>query len=627
MRYQQQVGRRYLWFLVIIMNASISVFWQMPGTGLCFDFRPDNPQKGNLSAQKKDQASQAAEGNARGSKELAANRKEEAMMLFDNALANSHQVNPAEYSILIQVEAGTILWGFDKERSLTILKKAAKTLDEIQEEGKQSETRDPADYERRKRLRFLILRRIAALRPELIKRFLVENSSGNNSKAATEGEWTEEARAIISVASDNIEKDPKLAARLAEQSLDFGFFDWTSFLERLAQRDNGEAEQLAIVLINRLRDSYISSSALLNLKGFVFASNRSLSLQEHFLRSFLIRLRRDLRPDISVRELGSGLNNARSMSQVAAASYPQWQVEFDKLIQAFEAILRDRSLSIPGPPPRKLLSVSTMLEVEQGDAQEITSAIPRIGAITNPRDRDKQYQRLAARAGANADMVLAEEILSKIEDGEIRGQTSVMLYSPLVREAIAESNWAQAQKQAINMIEPLGRTLALDSIAQAMNRTVKDKTLIKDVYDLAMARLQREAPSDKVVKGFLILSRSLYQIDAERGLEAIKLSVWALNKLADKDDLLKESPAGSAVAAWVRTPNHLLQADEVLDLSDMVTTAFKDLAKRNADDALSVAAGLSHRGLCSLAQLAIAEYLLNSTNDARSVTQKRKKGR
>ena len=193
-------------------------------------------------------------------------KKKQAMLLLDEVLANADKINPVEYSILIRVEAANVLWQSDKEQSVSILKGAIKTLRGLLEEEKQSQTTERTRFEESNNLRFLVLRKIAAMNPTLITELAVENSSG---KEAINGEWTPEARAVISIATDQIQKAPELAAQLAEQSMSLGLVDWVGFLENLNSRDSAEAERLAIKVIDHLRDSSITPLMLSDLARFV----------------------------------------------------------------------------------------------------------------------------------------------------------------------------------------------------------------------------------------------------------------------------------------------------------------------------------------------------------------------
>ena len=543
-------------------------------------------------------------------------KTQQAMSLIEEVLARGQQTSPVEIRILAEVEAATLLWFSDNERATPLLKNAVKSLRDLIDERKASKTKDVTGDRELQRIQFLAIRKIAALKPELVKDLSPEVAPGNKTAQPISGEWTEEARAIMSVASDQIEKDPKGAARLAEQSLRLGLVDWTSFLGRLAQRDSSEAERLAILLIDRLRDSPITPIFLQNLNSFILAPDRSTQLREHFFEAAAIRLRRDIRRDSPASDLRGGLIVAREMSQLAAAYSPRWQSEFDGATSSFEALFNERSLPIPGSPGRKIIDVSSVSPAAPGDTQAIADALPRVGTIKDLQARDKEYQKLAAKAAINDDISLAGDILAKINDEEVRRETTVLVYSPLVRRAIDQSDWSQAQKQASNISDPLGRTLVFDSIVQAMSRSGEDKPSLVNVYCTVLTRLENEWSTEGVAKGFLIVARALFPLDAERSVDALKSAILVLNRGSDKRDSAGGA-VGPGIAGWVRLPNYSVRADEVLDLRDLIGQVFKQVAKRDADNAVDITDRFADHGLRALARLAICSVLLEEARQAK----------
>ncbi len=550
-----------------------------------------------------------------------AKKKLLAISLLDEALANTDKINPVEYGTLVQVEAAAILWEIDKERSVSLLRSAIKSLRDLMDEERQSKEKRIAS-KNRQTLRSLILRRIAALKPDLLKGLSVVSSSDDKTKDGALAEWTQEAKALIAVAADQIAKDPKLAARLAEQALPLGMVGWATFLNALSQRDAGEAERLATTIINQMHANLVDPSVMVDLKRFILASDRSSELKELFFQSIAAQLRLSIRPDKTPHELTGYLYTARDMLSFATARYPNWQAEFADIVSIIEAIFTERSQPVPGPPLRRIMDTSMMTEAVPGDTQEISKSLSRVDAIKDSKARDREYQRLAAKAGFSTDTPLAESIISKIENENIRRETTVMVYTPMVRKAIAESNWSYAQRLALNLQDPMGRTLLLDQIAEAMAKARENKLEVMDVYRLAIGKLQREETTQQVAKAFLILVKSLLPFDREAGVDAANSAIWVLNKIAKKDDLLEEAPLES-VSPLVSSPNLFLNSEDVLVLPELLGKLFKDLAKRNADESVMIADGLAHWGLYSLARLAISKALVEASSSPNVIHRKR----
>jgi hypothetical protein len=347
------------------------------------------------------------------------------------------------------------------------------------------------------------------------------------------------------------------------------------------------------------------------MKRFIFEPGRSSPIQEYFFQSLAIRLGRDLRPDASVRDLQDDLNVARDINLLAGARSEQWQTYYESLIAEFEAQFKARSLEIPGSPRMRMMDVSMSGSAASSDTQGIRDQLRTAGSMKNTELRDRQYQKLAANAALGADMSLANEIMSMIDDEEIRRETTVLVYGPYVRKAIEESDWSRAQTLALNISAPLGRTLVFERIAQAMSQGAKDKAPVKDVYLTAVKRLEKESSTEEVAKGLLLVAKALLPLDQQAGIDTIKSAAFVINRMPIKGESFGKSISGSPVALWVRRPNYSLRVDEVLETTDALEAVFKETAKRDAEAALSLTDELTHSGFRSLARLAVAAVLLD----------------
>lgn len=280
----------------------------------------------------------------KGSAQAASEKTGEARLLLDYVLANAVDIKPVEYSALVQIEGATLLWKFDKERSLGILRDAVKTLKEVFKDNKDLNKDEYFDETRGRKLRFLMVRKIAALKPELVRELFVEDEAADTRKELMSGQWTDNARAILYAAAQQIETNPALAAQIAQQAFALGMADWERFLIRLAEKDKGEADRLTTVVISRMRDGAVSPIALRNLVYFVLDKERSAGLREHYFQALVIRLQRDLPGNISVRELEDDIGVAREMIRFSANVSPVWPAEFQRLTTQFEILFNERAI-------------------------------------------------------------------------------------------------------------------------------------------------------------------------------------------------------------------------------------------------------------------------------------------
>ncbi|MFY9558272.1 MAG: hypothetical protein WAV47_26470 [Blastocatellia bacterium] len=539
------------------------------------------------------------------------------MLLLENVLLGTEKINPIEYQILTQVEAANVLWQFDKQQAVSILKSAVKAMRRILEE--KNITTEVNSYRRTKEqmLWFLAIRKIAALDPKLVGELLLPESDkaeNTNDAPRIKGVWTEEARAMLSIASEMIERDPKLAARTAEQTLPLGLASYLEFLRSLARRDNAEAERLAIVIIDRFRNISVTPLELRNLMVFVFAPERTSRLRNYFSQALAARLRMEFRADATADDLADALGVANVMAREAGRESPYWKQEFDSISLRIATLFKERSLAFPIPPERIAMDMGSLNAASSGNTQETRDSLSRVATMSDPKARNREYQKLAVNAALSADRILAEEIMSKISNDDMRLETATMIYSPLIRAAINDGAWNSAQQLAALIPDPLARTLVFARITQEMAKGGQDKSAVLDAYSLALHKLYRDDPTDRVAKAFLLIAKPLLELDRDRGIDAIRSSAQTVSKISSAEQPLQESAIGSAASTWLRYSDRALSADEVLNLPELVTTTFSEIAGRDAENARDIASWVNHRGMYSLAQLAIIKVLLKEAN-------------
>ncbi len=278
MRYTKKMDWRLIRFPSTLLALSLIMAFLSAGT-----VRSDTQRSEVRKTETKKPVSQDDSNPAKDLKDLSTlspqEKKQWAISLLEETLAGANHIKPVEYSILTKVEAALMLLEFDRPRSVSILRDAIKATRELLAERGISTKMDYRKDSKERRLWSSIIRKIGAVSPDLVGELLLENSSAGNLDKSISGEWTEEARAMIGVASSHIEKNPALAIRIVEQTLPLGRVDLSSFLSMLSRHDSALAEQFAITLIDRFRDSS-TRGVLWDLIRFVWVPERSTRLKE-----------------------------------------------------------------------------------------------------------------------------------------------------------------------------------------------------------------------------------------------------------------------------------------------------------------------------------------------------------
>ncbi|MCI0662271.1 MAG: hypothetical protein L0220_14470, partial [Acidobacteria bacterium] len=231
---------------------------------------------------------------------------QEKEQIFQSIVANvsesAFQIEPVEYGILAQVEVAALLWERERERASGELSRACVRLRELFAERKgpgAAQMNAKTSEAEKRRFRMTILRKIARLNPDLVRDLMVDAAAdANKVRPAVVSEATDEGTAIMAVAMEEMQRDPKFAAQLAQQSLSYGVTGAIStYLFFLSRQDKQQAEQEAVIFLTRLRDSSISPIFMRSLRVFV-----AQPMIDYYLESLAIRIRRGLRPDLNPME-------------------------------------------------------------------------------------------------------------------------------------------------------------------------------------------------------------------------------------------------------------------------------------------------------------------------------------
>ncbi len=538
--------------------------------------------------------------------------------ILDGALSSAFQIEPVEYGIIVQIEGAALLWDKDRVRANEALANAWSRLQELM--GDKGNSRLPKFGEKlsdadRARLRQSILRRIAKLNPDLIKDWTGANGDSAKPAFAT-GE--EGGAAIVAIAVEELQRDPEKAMKLAEQGLSHAaYYPASTFLTHLWYKDKELAEKQALVYLEKLPvGSTVNLFLVTKLHFFL-----SPPLREKYFEALAVRLRAAFRPTLD-RAGYLNLLDATRKGASQAATHPVWRDEYLRLGAEVETAMANRSVN-SAAPPSKTISMSGMSAATPGDTAEIEHSSEKLEAIRNQKIKDAEYQRLAIEAAEKADVVLAERLLSKINDETVRRQTSVSVYGPLVSKAMAEKDWPQARSYALKVTDPFGMSLIVDGVAKAMLSAKQDKQMVANFYDDALANLDREKPSAYVAKGIIAIARSRVS-EEQGGFAAANLAVSTLNKLDITESFSSKSGLAPGIGAWINQSNLVLLAEDYFELTETLAPLFRDLSKRDLQQTQSLASALTHQGLRSLAQLGLAKGLQEELQKAKNSAGKPK---
>jgi hypothetical protein len=290
-----------------------------------------------------------------------------------------------------------------------------------------------------------------------------------------------------------------------------------------------------------------------------------------------------------------------------AANYPKSQQQFEQLRMEVESYLPAQQLEAPqGAPATKVVDMSDLLPAKEGDTQPIKDAQARAATLVDPYQRDREYGRLAALAAQKADQSLAEELLGKIKDDQIRSAASASIYGPLVRKSLAEKDWLRAQYLSTKIADPLGRSFVLMDVARELSAAKIEKEAIAHFYASGLNQLQTDPEGLNVAKAYLALVNPLLPLDQTLALTAARGAVRNFNGSKLPRPYSNEAALARGAATWGQQARvEWGAAPEMFEPLAVLPRIFQALAAKKPLEAQQLADQFFDQGLQTFAQLGI----------------------
>ncbi len=578
-----------------------------------------NPKKTvgqpDASTANRDKATQETEVVNEKNNKVSSKLIEEKVLLLRSLVStisnNIANIDPPELSILIQTDLADVLWKYDHSRAANELASACERFKILLKQEKEAKQKNSQNLST-KRLRMAIFRKIARLDIKFVHDLATINSSNDVTTGhSLEGEWTDEAEAVMTTAMSEIKNNPTLAVDLANESLSFGLTSLPDFLNTLKNTDLQLAEQVAPKLMDKLLARSVSSMYFLNFRQFVFDPKLSNSLRQYYFEVLASRLRRDLRPNLPRQEYEDNVI-ALQASLRDANQFPLVKNEYAQLLSAYEKLS-------PGPvpeiPPAKQIEPIDN-HITAGDTSQISEAAVRIEKLNDTKKQDEDYKRLAIEAAGKADENLADRLLSKIKDTQIRGAASIKVYGSFAKKAAGESDWLLAKSYALKISEPLGRSLIVDWLIKQIPKQERNKQIIKNIYRDGLVEMNIETPSQNVAKGYLILAKSILLIEKEDGVKAVDSAIFTLNSTNDYEFFSSKSISTNELNAWVPRGSSYLKVEDVLDFTEMLKNTFYEVGKIDSQQARLISSKISSISLSTISRLGLAKQTIEEIEAA-----------
>ena len=476
-----------------------------------------------------------------------------ALKLLDSTVADAQMLKLAENQALFQSVAADLLWTRDEKRARSLFQDAVNSLTVALNSSAPNRGRDNT-YWILTQSRFQTIQTIAGRDAQFAldllrsSRPVVPEGSDLNY-----GRHDQELMLEQSIAAQAAEKDPKLALKIAQESLKKGVsFNLLRLLSRLQQKDSEAATRLAGDIVKKIRTEDLTTN-----QEAAFAA-------VELLRSILQPTRNDLDPPIpgqgnakmkplalddeTVRDLAETVVNA-AMS--ASNHNPGGLIEMQSLLPELEKLLPGRI-----PQLRQRLAEVTQtidprtrawMQFEPLLRNGSTDAILTAAADAPPQMRSSLYMMAAGKLMQAGDVDRARQITKDNLSGAERDQMLARIDQLAIANAIKRQKLDEAKEIILRLSSREARAGAFAELAAAIMMAQGDRKLALELLDEARKLINSPPANQKQIDALMQVAGAYALVEPARAFELINPLIVQANEMIAAAALLDKFGSGQGL--------------------------------------------------------------------------------
>ena len=476
-------------------------------------------------------------------------------------------------------------------------------------------------------LRPQLIYMIAARDPQLALDLMRETrpaSADDSGKASMFGD--QESNMEQTIAARAAENDPKLALKMAEESLEKGVnYGALNVLERLRQKDPESAKKLAGEIVEKLQGQTLSADREATLVAISLLRN-VLSPQSPQLYSFgpppasgsaekpkpLTLEDGDLR---SLAELVTGAALKDSTASGAFGLTMQLRPllpELEKLTPARVAQLRQKIAEMDKAMDPRMKAWMQLSSVMSGDAS--ADAILEAAAKAPPEIRSNYYTFAAMKLVQSGDTERARQVVNDNLHGQEREQMIAQLDGAAVASAVEKGKLEEARGVVSRIQSKERRAGALAQLATAF-ASKGDRKGAAQLLEEARGLVSRQPDNGREVGALLEVARGYALVEPSKTFEMIDPLIDEANDMLAAAALLEKFGAGQGMfrkGEFVLSPG----LASINGGYARYVKALAELARVDFDRTRADAERFHHEEVRLMARLVVAQSVLSDHLDA-----------
>jgi hypothetical protein len=546
-----------------------------------------------------------------------------ALALLEEVIADSQTLKLAANRVRIQIIAADLIWPRDEKRARALFEKSIKDVSEL---IASIDTADPSYYnliQAPSQLYNELLQTLVQNDPQMALDFL--HSTHLPQPPQVSSKYTDpsvELQMEAQIASQVAGKNPKMALRIAMESLDKGISsNLTGLLYQLQEKDQESAAKLANALLKKL----LTENLLLNNEAASLAINLltvTSRLEAHASASAgktpapanstpLIDAQayRDLMELVVTAALNSSTSpnpsdwRERNIAQTLLTGLQNLMPNVEKFVPSRVAALQRKIADLrQSTDPGSRFWQDYQEVFQNGSADDILGLVSKVA----PEFRDQVYQQAAWKALGQGDSERARQIINEsISNPMNRRQMLDEIERQSAQKSASEGKLEQARQSLARLRTNEDRALALTQMAATVWNKGDKKTalrLLEEARDLVGGKAETYAQLQMQMQ----VARSFALFEPARSFELLETIASQFNELLSAAEVLngfEQQYYKDGELVWQGT-----------NLSSMLLQIINDLGQlgpADFDRAKDIAGRFQRPEARLMAQLSIARAVLS----------------
>jgi hypothetical protein len=565
--------------------------------------------------------------------------RDSALEMIRGQIDSARNFDDPARRIAVLIRAADLLWPYQQERARAAFNEAFDVAArDFKEKGDEPKRGGRALLVETPDQRYVVIRAVARRDPAWAKKLTAEmlkkdrqeadEATAKNPQADVRTAWK-----LLDSAAALISSDPDAAGAFATASLSYpASIRLTAFMYKLAEANQKAADQFYAQALAAYGDKPLRE--FLYLAAYPFGLDNSgdmpwsgpyvvpanftpdLSLKRLFVQTLLRRTRQALETPSDEGDNYNGFPATGHILQVLTRVEPQVQRFLPDLSGAAEQARNDLLSSLS--PERQGLFLQPQRDQESPRARTFDERLAAAEAEPNVSRRDELLVTAILNAGPAESLERVVKAADKISDSSLRPQLLDWFYFNHAQRAIKDKQYDEATKLASKVQEMDQRAYLYSEIAKESLQKLETRTQAQALLD-EIVTTANKGPDTVVTARALLSAAYLYlKLDPGRSISVFGEAVKSINRM-ESPDFSKQS-----LVRKIEGRNFARYASFSAPGFDP-ESAFREMARVDFDNALSLTNGLADKSLRAQTTLVLTDFCLQRAEQQEKAQKANKK--